>query len=103
MSKEHFEPVTAKSLAKVILKTMSLGTYYEDHIESIIDPHIRKPSDDDKSVPQRCAEAYYNAVDLMKKMYIKGMTSENKDELLVLIGKSDPFKEADIVDKELDK
>lgn len=102
MSKEHFEPVTAKSLAKVILKTMSLGTYYEDHIEAILEPHIGKPSYD-KSVPQRCEEAYNEAVSLLTRIRNKTLEIGNATEIDRFLKKTNPFKEAEIVDKEEDK
>lgn len=157
MSKEHFEPVTVRTIAEIIVSNAYIGytvgtneRAIVDSVEGILASHLRKPSDDEwiknaafllqkaitsydntksvntdeirrflnkgavtadmerveenmgasKSVPARCEEAYYNAVDLMKKMYMEGMTSENRAKLLVLIGKSDPFKEADIVQDE---
>lgn len=153
---KHFEPVTARSLAeKIVDKAQQFSPWQtrasqKNAIESIIEPHIRKPSDDDKplfnleadiewlvrgcmrimhnkqdgdgkayreliefvsqkvrptgpetkSVPERCEEAYNEAVRLLENWedidshgeikYLKKKTAE-------FLNKPNPFTEADIV------
>lgn len=104
---KHFEPVTARSLTNQIMRVIK-GIYLanteglrnvEEDIYSTIEPHIRKPSDDDKSVPQRCEEAYNEAVKL-----IEGFVGEFTHDVFMnlrkaadkFLQKPNPFKEADI-------
>ena len=107
---KHFEPVTARSLAeKIVDKAQQFSPWQtrasqKTAIESIIEPHIRKPSDDDKSVPARCEEAYNEALnllasaaDIITKIKEFDEPTEWLDDRRDFINKPNPFKEADIV------
>lgn len=107
---KHFEPVTARSLAEQIKKAFGQLYYLTKEevkintIHSIIEPHIRKPSDHIYfgSVPKKCEEAYDEAVRIIKNFvdtfecaFISDTNSRKAEEFLK---KPNPFKEVDIVD-----
>lgn len=110
MSKEHFEPVTARTIAEIIVNNAYIGytagtnkRAVVDSAEDILAPHIRKPSDDDKSVPARCEEAYDEAVSLLKRIRDKTLEIGNAIEIDRFLKRPNPFKEADIVKDEVEQ
>lgn len=161
MSKEHFEPVTARTIAEIIVSNAYIGytagtnkRAVVDSAEGILASHIRKPSDDDwmksaafllqkvitsydntksintdeirrflnkgavtadmerveenmgasKSVPQRCEEAYDEAIQLLREWDKNGITTaQNRTNTEAFLSKPNPFKEADIVLDDIDE
>lgn len=126
MSKEHFEPVTAKSVAERLYhiaahQSTHASSKYEtiSYMERILEPHIRKPSDGQmadvgwvtggmKSVPQRCEDAYNEAKRLIAEAASLLTTNKSDaakkwyNERYHLVCGPNPFKEAEIVPDDVD-
>ena len=106
---KHFEPVTARSLAEQIKKAFGQLYYLTKEevkintIQSIIEPHIRKPSDHIYfgSVTARCKEAYDEVVELLEKFageFTHDEFMNLRESANDFLKKQNPFQEAVIVD-----